>query len=79
MTTKEIYIRLLEEGTDVFRPTQGEEISEGIYRVLPTVNYDPEDEVWEFLPGTIVRCKEKAVLEGTKPKNVLVATEQVVC
>ena len=55
---KAIYIPLLEEGTPTARPTQAEELVDGTYKVLlPEDGYNPEDEVWEFLPGTIVRCK----------------------
>ncbi|MHB1457635.1 MAG: hypothetical protein ACYC0V_12045 [Armatimonadota bacterium] len=61
-----IYIQLLDEGTPTWRPTTGEKKREGVYRVLPTDNYDPEDETWEFLPGTIVRCEEM-ILHG--PRN----------
>lgn len=54
-----IYIPLMDEGTDVARPTQGEPRGNNIFMVLPTVDYDPEDEVWQFLPGSIVVCEEK--------------------
>lgn len=57
MDTTTIYVRLLDEGTDVFRPTQGESVREGVYRLLPTQDYDPEDERWEFLPGQVVKCE----------------------
>ena len=72
MAKREIYIQLLDEGTIVYRPTQGEEISEGIYRVLPTANYDPEDEKWKFLPRTIVRCEQKYLRREMIPEKVLV-------
>ena len=53
----EIYVQLLEEGTPTARPTQAIPLSNGLYKILPTPNYDPEDEIWEFLPGSIVRCE----------------------
>jgi hypothetical protein len=46
--TVEIHIRLLHEGTECSRPTQALELGNGLFKVLPTSNYDPEDEVWEF-------------------------------
>lgn len=49
-----IYVRLLGEGTPVFRPTHGVLLGEGRYKLLPTDDYDPEDETWEFLPGSVV-------------------------
>ena len=64
-----IYIRLLDEGVDVFRPTSAEPVDESLFRVLPTGNYDPNDEKWEFVPGSIVRC-DKQTLSG---EQVLVA------
>lgn len=72
--TVEIYIYLLEEGTDTIRPTQALDLGDGTYKLLPTENYDPEDEIWEFLPGTIVRCK---VTNDYTAKGVLLACEQV--
>jgi len=55
--TVEIYVQLLEEGTPTARPTQAIPLGNGRYKILPTPNYDPEDEIWEFLPGEIVRCE----------------------
>lgn len=71
-----IYVQLLNEGTTVYRPTQGEEVAEGLYRILPTEGYDPDDETWEFIPGTIVRCAVK-VLRDREPHERLVAVESV--
>jgi hypothetical protein len=68
-----IYIYLLDEGTDVWRPTEGEEVAEMTFRVLPSPNYNPEDEHWAYLPGTIVRCAYKTLSAG---KSVLVAVEE---
>lgn len=56
-----IYIELLEEGTPTWRPTNAEKISEDLYRVLTIDDYDPEDEIWEFPPGSIVRVKLERV------------------
>lgn len=66
-TTKPIaiYVALLDEGTDVCRTTLAEPVGSGLYRLLPTADYDPEDEIWEFPPGSIVRCEERQGREGT--------------
>jgi hypothetical protein len=64
-----IYIPLLDEGTSVMRPTQGELLGGGLYRVLATPTYDPDDEHWEFPPGTVVHC----VTETRDGKDILVA------
>jgi len=50
-----IFVYLLEEGTDVWRPTDAVSIGDGLFKILPTSGYDPEDEVWEFPPGSIIR------------------------
>jgi hypothetical protein len=46
--TVEIYIRLLDEGTECSRPTQALDLGNGLFIALPTSNCDPADEVWEF-------------------------------
>ncbi|MEQ1888990.1 MAG: hypothetical protein ABL951_07400 [Alphaproteobacteria bacterium] len=55
----EIYVSLLEEGTPTARPTLAIPLSNGLFKILPASNYDPEDEIWEFLPGSIVRCEKR--------------------
>lgn len=52
-----IYVQLLDEGTPTARPTQAIDLGNGFYKLLPTPNYDPEDEKWEFLPGSTVRIR----------------------
>jgi len=71
--TTEICVRLLDEGTETVRPTQGVALGNNVYKLLPTSNYDPEDERWEFLPGSIVRCEKSN--NYTKP--CLLAVEEV--
>ena len=72
-----IYIYLLDQGVDVWRPTEGEMVADLIFKVLPTDNYDPELEHWEFPPGSIVRC-EKHILGDLGGNIVMVAVEKVV-
>jgi hypothetical protein len=67
-----IYIELFDEGVPCRRPTQAIDLENGTFKVLPTPNYDPENEVWEFLPGSIVRCKIRKDSEG----EYLYAVEQ---
>jgi hypothetical protein len=52
----QVYIPLLNEGTDVLRPTSGVVLEHDVVRIEPTPNYDPELEEWEFPPGSKVRC-----------------------
>jgi hypothetical protein len=54
---REIYVRLLGEGTEVFRPTKGVDLGGGVFIVLPTADYDSIDETWEFPPGSRVHCE----------------------
>ncbi|HEY1300601.1 MAG TPA: hypothetical protein VGF07_08885, partial [Stellaceae bacterium] len=51
-----VYVRLLEEGTDVWRPVRATALSDGTFRLLKTNSYDPNAEKWEFPPSTTVRC-----------------------
>ena len=55
MVTK-IYIPLLGEGVPVVRPAMGQKIKDNIFEVLESKQYDPEDEDWEFVPGSCVKC-----------------------
>ena len=72
-STDTIHVSLLDEGTTVFRPTQGAPLGGGVYEVLATPDYDPDDENWEFPPGSVVRC----VLEMHGDEELLVAKESV--
>ena len=58
-----IYVRLLREGVQVYRPVPASQIALDVYVIGAYEDYDPEDEEWEFLPGTHV-VVEKRVLEG---------------
>ena len=69
--TDTIYIKLLDEGTEVIRPTQGVSLGNSEYKVLATTDYDPDDEHWEFPPGSIVKC----VSEVREDETVLVAKQ----
>lgn len=69
--TTEIYIELLDEGTPTWRPTQGVDMGNGVFLVLPTNDYDPDDETWAFLPGSQVFCEKK---KFNRAGEVVVAT-----
>ncbi|MBM3602244.1 MAG: hypothetical protein FJX22_00465 [Alphaproteobacteria bacterium] len=57
--TVEVYVELLEEGTPTIQGTEAIPLGDGLYKLLPTDDYNPESETWAFLPGSIVRAKEK--------------------
>jgi hypothetical protein len=71
--TVEIYIRLLDEGTACSRPTQALDFGNGLFKVLPTSNYDPADEVWEFPPDSIVR----SAIRQSEGKEFLLAVAPI--
>lgn len=60
----EIYIELLDEGTPTWRPTKAVDRGNGVYLVLPTDDYDEDDEKWAFPPGSFVACER--VIDGAE-------------
>lgn len=64
----QIYVRLLDEGTDVWRPVAATELPDGTY-ILPEIPPIPDGEKWEFRPGSRV-IVEPTLREG---KTELVA------
>ena len=71
--TVELYIPLLNEGTDVLRPTKGLLLESDVVQVLATTDYDPTIEEWEFPPGSKVRC----VFETRGDRKLLVARHRI--
>jgi hypothetical protein len=57
-----IYVYMPEEAEDVWRPVEAEAESDSVYRIADT--HTPPDEVWEFPPGTRVRCEWRELPEG---------------
>lgn len=74
MKTETIYIYLLDEGTDVWRPAEAEDLGNNRYRII-SMNNDPEDKKWEFQTGDIVICEER-VLNDSAPSLCLVAVSK---
>ena len=69
----QFYIPLLNEGTDVLRPTTGVFVGPDVVRVEAPDDYNPEVEEWEFPPGSEVRC----VAEFRGGSQILVARSRV--
>lgn len=67
--TIELYVPLLNEGTDVLRPTTGTVLGGNLVQLLPPADYNPTTEEWQFPPGSKVRC----VSEVRGGQTVLVA------
>jgi hypothetical protein len=63
--TSRVYVRLLGEGTTVFRPSPAEFLAPDKVRLVAPPDYDPEDEDWEFKPGSVVRVEQRQ-LEGSE-------------
>ena len=61
----EIYVRLLEEGTNVCRPTQALDLGNGLFKMQATSDYDPNNETWEFIPGSEVRGEVRSSESGS--------------
>ena len=56
-----VYMPLLNEGTDVWRPVQATPLTGETYRVEGEV---PAEEEWAFPPGSVVRCILKDFSSG---------------
>ena len=69
-----VYVHLLEEGTPTSRGTEAIPLGNNIYKLLATEDYDPNDEVWQFLPGSIVRCEQSTTADN---EPILLAIEQI--
>ena len=63
-----IYVRLLDEGTDVWRPVDAIELSQDRYRLIGERD---ADERWEFESGSTVRVEKR----NFESKPALVAVE----
>ncbi len=67
-----IYVYLLDEGTDVWRPVEAVHLGDDRYRIM-SVKADRSDEHWQFSTGDIVRCSSRVLSGGP----ALVAHERV--
>jgi hypothetical protein len=63
-----IYVPIVGEGVDVWRPVPGQHLGGSIYRLLDSAVVG-DGEVWEFPPGAIVCCASRTLSGG----EVLVA------
>jgi hypothetical protein len=70
---KRVYLALLDEGTEVYRPMDAVWRREDVFEIL-TENCCPEDEHWQFSTGDLVRCREQTFSDGA---SELVAFERV--
>ncbi len=68
-STREIYVALVDEGVDVWRPVRAEHLGGNVYRIV-SQPYDREIESWQFEPGEDVICELIESSEG----RILAAT-----
>ncbi len=61
MAQRTIYVGLVDEGVDVWRPVQSEERPDGAFQ-LP--DHAPDGETWAFPPGSSVRCEWQDLADG---------------
>ena len=61
---REVFVRLLNEGTSVFRPTSAVDCGDGRFRLLTPDDYDPVDEQWEFPPRLGSRMPARSPLRS---------------
>ena len=59
---KTIYMPLENEGTDVWKPVQAEDLGGGRVRIVGSM---PEGERWRFPPGSIVRIRARRFADGS--------------
>lgn len=67
-----VYVRLLGEGVEVYRPVPASMVSTSTFVLYGKDIYDPKDEDWEFPPGSLVNVETK-ILDG---ESVLVAVSR---
>jgi hypothetical protein len=59
MTT--IYMPLMNEGVEVWRPVEAEPLGGEMYRITGA---QPPEEEWAFAPGRVVRCAARQLSGG---------------
>jgi hypothetical protein len=68
-----IFVGLLDEGVDVWRPVQARPLDHGHFRIIG-VDAHTSDETWQFPVGATVKCVNKTFADGT---SGMTAVEQV--
>lgn len=71
-----IFVALVDEGVDVWRPVQARPLSRGLFRIVG-VEADVSDERWQFPTGAIVRCVQKRFGDGTIGMTAAEQVEEV--
>jgi hypothetical protein len=61
--TVEIFVSLIGEGVDVWRPVRAEHVHGNVFKIVDQP-YDREIENWQFEPGDEVVCKQTESSDG---------------
>lgn len=56
-----IYVYLLDEGTEVWRPVEAAHQGGDLYKIM---SEEPKEDTWQFKTGDVVRCELKSLSEG---------------
>jgi len=67
-----IYVALMDEGVDVWRPVKAENIGINLFHILEQP-YNREIELWQFEPGDSVYCELVESSDGP----ITVATKKI--
>lgn len=59
-----IYVQLIGEAVDVWRPVLAEVVGDRTFRIVGE-NPSPETETWAFVTGETVRCQERRFTDGS--------------
>ena len=51
-----VYVELLNEGTDCWRPVEANDLGRGLFQIISS---QPENEDWQFKPGDVIECRKK--------------------
>lgn len=65
----DIYVHLTGESLNLMRSVRAEPLGRDYYRIVDTM---PENEMWQFTPGQVVRCKKQNLSTG----KAMVAMEE---
>lgn len=63
-------MKLLDEGTDVWRPVDAKKVSEDVYQLVGT---NDDSEKWEYPTGSVVRVETREFASGTDVVAVALA------
>jgi hypothetical protein len=62
--TDQIFVSLLDEGLDVWRPAPARQLDTDTFLILKPDDYDASVEHWQFPPGAVVECEATRTATG---------------